>query len=243
MVDRPATEKLVENAYTGTVHQAYQFLQAVEMNRKQPLSDHCIVYLAKYIADAWEPTTSDPALLDELVNLMRSLPHRVPASCPGLALLLAIYYVDRLKQLYTNIKGAPKCSLRLILVAYTVSTKYLRNNLQLIMNDRIPSTPPSDEPPSFPSSSQPQPQPTVSLGIPKGAIDPANKHQEPIMARMELELLHFLNYNLSVEEPSKLIWWAKAYENGGDNSDIIPHTGQYTSADEGDDELEDYDDQ
>ena len=42
MVDRPATDKLVENAYTGTVHQAYQFLQAVEVNRKQPLSDHCI---------------------------------------------------------------------------------------------------------------------------------------------------------------------------------------------------------
>ncbi|KAG2227937.1 hypothetical protein INT45_011960 [Circinella minor] len=227
MVDRPTTDKLVENAYTGTVHQAYQFLQAVEMNRKQPLSDHCIVYLAKYIADAWEPTP-DETLLEELVSLMRSLPHRIPASCPGLALLLAIYYVDRLKQLYMNIKGAPKCSLRLILVAYTVSTKYLGNNLKLIMNDRIPSSPPLQ--PDEPSS--------TSLGIPKGAIDPANKQQQPIMARMELELLHFLNYNLTVEEPSKLIWWAKAYENGGDNSDIIPHLEQYTSADEGDDEFE-----
>ena len=128
-----------------------------------------------------------------------------------------------------NIKGAPKCSLRLILVAYTVSTKYLRNNLKLIMNDRIPSSPPPQ--PDEPSS--------TSLGIPKGAIDPANKQQQPIMARMELELLHFLNYNLTVEEPSKLIWWAKAYENGGDNSDVMPHLEQYTSGDEGGDEFED----
>ena len=119
MVDRPATEKLVENAYTGTVHQAYQFLQAVEMNRQQPLDDHCIgkfsgfgfffvlfctlthfaflAYLAKYITQAWEPT-DDVALLDELVSLMHGLPVRVPAYCPGLTLLLAIYYIDRLKQ-------------------------------------------------------------------------------------------------------------------------------------------------
>ncbi|KAI9497163.1 hypothetical protein BDB00DRAFT_805238 [Zychaea mexicana] len=242
MVDRPvsSTEKLVENAYAGTVHQAYQFLQAVEMNRQQPLSNHCIEYLAKYIAHAWEPTTpADPSLLDELISLMHSLPLRVPAYCPGLALLLAIYYVDRLKQLYINIKGAHKCSLRLLLVAYTVAAKYLRNNLQLIMNDRMPTTPPADD-----SSTATKPALlSVLSNPPKGSAAASDKQQvdQTIMARMELELLHFLNYNLSIDEPSKLIWWAKAYEYGGDNNDLIPHI-HYISGDEGDDELEHDDD-
>ncbi|KAI8149778.1 hypothetical protein BJV82DRAFT_132638 [Fennellomyces sp. T-0311] len=225
MVDRPATEKLIENAYTGTVPQAYQFLQAVEMNRQQPLNDHCIVYLAKYIVQAWEPA-QDASLLDELVSLMHSLPVRVPAYCPGLTLLLAIYYVDRLKQIYTNIKGAPGCSHRLITVAYTVAAKYLRANLQLIMNDRMPSTPPADNGPP-------------PLNAPKKEMGSA-KQQPIMMARMELELLHFLNYNLTVDEPQKLIWWAKAYP---DNDDSDGERHRYTSADEGDDELDDHDDQ
>lgn len=31
-------------------------------------------------------------------------------------------------------------------------------------------------------------------------------------SRLEIEFLHFLNYNLFVEEPEQLVWWAKTWE-------------------------------
>lgn len=31
-------------------------------------------------------------------------------------------------------------------------------------------------------------------------------------SRLEIEFLHFLNYNLFVEEPEQLVWWAKTWD-------------------------------
>ncbi|CAO3656005.1 unnamed protein product [Mucor hiemalis] len=65
-------------------------------------------------------------------------------------------------------------------------------------------------------------------------------HQErnQRIARMEQEFLFFLNYDLSVQDPSLLVKWAQSYQ--------IPEKKEeteeeYTSADEGDDEMDDED--
>lgn len=70
--------------------------------------------------------------------------------------------------------------------------------------------------------------------------------------RMEFEFLHFLNYDLSVSDTIKLIHWAQRFDD-----DILPSIKQpgvqvtgnkhnhedeeYSSADDGDDELDKYD--
>lgn len=56
------------------------------------------------------------------------------------------------------------------------------------------------------------------------------------IARMEQEFLFFLNYDLSVQDPSLLVRWAQSYEDPEKRNDIKE---EYTSADEGDDEMDD----
>lgn len=59
----------------------------------------------------------------------------------------------------------------------------------------------------------------------------AEKQQEESMhpnvadsrfSRLEIEFLHFLNYNLFVEEPEQLVWWAKTWDQPVDQN----HTQQ-----------------
>ncbi|CEP09341.1 hypothetical protein [Parasitella parasitica] len=56
------------------------------------------------------------------------------------------------------------------------------------------------------------------------------------IARMEQEFLFFLNYDLSVQDPSLLVKWAQSYESPEDKNESKE---AYTSADEGDDEMDD----
>ncbi|KAI9363773.1 hypothetical protein BD770DRAFT_407334 [Pilaira anomala] len=63
-----------------------------------------------------------------------------------------------------------------------------------------------------------------------------DKERNMRIARMEQEFLFFLNYDLSVQDPLLLVKWAQSYE--------VPEQGseteeEYTSADEGDDEMDD----
>lgn len=37
-------------------------------------------------------------------------------------------------------------------------------------------------------------------------------------SRLEIEFLHFLNYNLFVEEPEQLVWWAKTWDQPVDHN-------------------------
>lgn len=62
-----------------------------------------------------------------------------------------------------------------------------------------------------------------------------DKERNMRIARMEQEFLFFLNYDLSVQDPLLLVKWAQSYE--------VPEQGseteeEYTSADEGDDEMD-----
>lgn len=56
------------------------------------------------------------------------------------------------------------------------------------------------------------------------------------IARMEQEFLFFLNYDLSVQDPSLLVRWAQSYEEPEKKNETEE---EYTSADEGDDEMDD----
>lgn len=65
-------------------------------------------------------------------------------------------------------------------------------------------------------------------------------HQErnQRIARMEQEFLFFLNYDLSVQDPSLLVKWAQSYQIPEKKDETEE---EYTSADEGDDEMDDED--
>ena len=83
------------------------------------------------------------------------------------------------------------------MAAYGVATKYLRANLRLV-TIYTTTTADNNEPPT----------PSLSDNNDKNADN--NNHQ--LTLRMESELLHLLNYNLTIQEPSHLIWWSKTFE-------------------------------
>ncbi|KAI8082031.1 hypothetical protein BDF21DRAFT_416974, partial [Thamnidium elegans] len=65
---------------------------------------------------------------------------------PSITLLIAIGYIERLKQKYTNIKGTTGCGHRLIMVAYMMAAKFMHVNLRSIIditttNTTAPSSP------------------------------------------------------------------------------------------------------
>lgn len=77
--------------------------------------------------------------------------------------------------------------------------------------------------------------------VPAAATNPipqvSDKDRNLRIARMEQEFLFFLNYDLSVQDPSLLVKWAQSYESPEENK---PESDEaYTSADEGDDEMDD----
>ena len=73
----------------------------------------------------------------------------------------------------------------------------------------------------------------------------ASKSQRALQAlRMEIEFLHFLNYDLTVSDPVGLVEWAHRPSTKGQQQQMVdepspaPTATSYSSANEGDDELE-----
>lgn len=58
------------------------------------------------------------------------------------------------------------------------------------------------------------------------------------LKKMELEFLHLLNYNLFIQHPCELVWWAQAFQTETEPPPLCSTSSDYTSADEGDDELD-----
>lgn len=87
------------------------------------------------------------------------------------------------------------------MAAYGVATKYIRANLRLITSHT--GTADSNEPLTPPTPS------TSDTSHNDKDID-NNSNQRAL--RMESELLHLLNYNLAIHEPSHLVWWSKTFE-------------------------------
>ncbi|CAO3701294.1 unnamed protein product [Rhizopus stolonifer] len=165
---------------------------------------------------------------------------------PSITLLIAIDYIGRLKQRYNNIKGTEGCGQRLIFVAYKMASKYVHINLKSIINTTQDSLLPTHEslspipcsaerstirrePITLPSlKEQILPSPPTS---PKSHSDsnPINYHyfkstrntptlpSNQNISRMELEFLHFLNYDLSLKDTMKWINWAQNFDDDLDN--------------------------
>lgn len=91
------------------------------------------------------------------------------------------------------------------MAAYGVATKYIRANLRLITTSHTAAAD-SNEPPTPPTP----PTPSTSDTIHSDKDIETNSNQRAL--RMESELLHLLNYNLAIHEPSHLVWWSKTFE-------------------------------
>ncbi|KAG2208216.1 hypothetical protein INT47_006071 [Mucor saturninus] len=300
----PAKDTVVVNrdnrldaAYSANYGQACLLLRAIQMNGRRRLSNNCILQLAIFVAKAWE-TNPGKDKIDALAKLMTNLldttllcpdkpfdealkqfcRNNIPTHSvsPSITLLIAIGYIERLKQRYANIKGTTGCGHRLIMVAYMMAAKFMHVNLKSIINvqssTETATAPPTTEtvtatettttartsaerstisytqtlPPIIPKNDQLPSPPTSPKAYSNS--DPLNYHyfQSPSkkstyttptvninhkerhfqILRMELEFLHFLNYDLSLTDTLKLIHWAQ-------NFDDDTH---YTSADEGGDE-------
>ncbi|KAI7879275.1 hypothetical protein K492DRAFT_208409 [Lichtheimia hyalospora FSU 10163] len=196
-----------QNAYAGSHYQAHLLLQAIDINRRERLSDSCLEHLAQHVAESWESADKAPEIsklmkqlldttavnrdtilehaLDRFCN-QQDTTNAISTVCPSLTLLIAISYIDRLNQNYANFKGTNGCAYRLVVVAYMIAAKYMRANLRII---------------HFAEKQQEE-----------------NSHQyhsdmtDARSSRLEIEFLHFLNYNLFVEEPEQLVWWAKTWD-------------------------------
>ncbi|KAI9012668.1 hypothetical protein CLU79DRAFT_400049 [Phycomyces nitens] len=274
-----------QSAYSSTHTQATLLLDAIRLNNLRRLSPGCIEHLARYVTHAWENETTEKT--KELIKVMNNLLDSTglsagsldealvkfcqnaiatPTVCPSVTLLVAVGYIERLKQKYNNIKGTSGCSQRLVMVAYMMAAKFMHANLRSIIDTTPPSLPTepnlnlnpisrrssqgslssamSDEritlpplppspllqplsPPTSPKSlsdyhyfpSQPTSPPSPASRhptIPQSASNilppliknPSVKDRGYGVFRMEYEFLHFLNYNLSLSNPSSLVHWA-----------------------------------
>ncbi|KAF7722430.1 hypothetical protein EC973_003132 [Apophysomyces ossiformis] len=290
-------QRLAASAYAANYSQACLLLQAIQLNRRKRLSPQCISHLASYVSKAWEADPS-PSKIEELVKLMTNLlnttglyeqrpldqalkqfcrnPVAVPTVCPSVTLLVAVSYIERLKQKYTNIKGTQGCGYRLITVAYMMAAKFLQSNLRSIINTTAPSYSPPASPPSAPlpppqlspisarlSSERSTLKQKIILPLPEPSVQPISPPTSPKslsdyhffpekknndntntnnnnntppsnrnygVMRMELEFLHFLNYDLGLNDATRLVRWAHQFLEE-------PVTETYCSADEGDDEM------
>ncbi|MBM6388155.1 MAG: hypothetical protein JSY10_30140 [Paenibacillus sp.] len=138
----------------------------------------------------------------------------------------------------------------MIMVAFIMASKYIHDCLRLVIytssRERSPhfnSMPHSPKAPvQFIRSTPPLTPPLTSIELsenkPNNPIETLPKDKERTMriARMEQEFLFFLNYDLSVQDPILLVKWAHSYQ-VPDGQGL--ETEEYTSADEGDDEMDD----
>jgi hypothetical protein len=176
-------------------------------------------------------TTAIKGVTDLDAAIMKTCANRsaMPVACPTTTMMVAICYIQRLKRKYQNVKGARGCSQRLLLVAYMISAKYIHACLRTIVDSSqhrqaepqqikesvsvlaMPSTTVVE-----PVSPQ-APKAVPVLGSARPDSPPASppmtstKPPQPTAAqlyRMELEFLHFLDYDLLVPNPCALIdWW------------------------------------
>jgi hypothetical protein len=154
----------------------------------------------------------------------------------------------------------------MIMVAYIMASKYIHDSLRLIIytNNRTPSsieapiTPPTS-PKIFTTANVNTIQyitTTITNNDSKPSSAPLAKGDDTIVhqkdesapsashgndrnvriARMEQEFLFFLNYDLSVQDPPLLVRWAQMYQEPEKKNETEE---EYTSADEGDDEMDD----
>jgi hypothetical protein len=100
----------------------------------------------------------------------------------------------------------------MIMIAYIMASKYIHKSLSSIIYTNNHTHTPLLTPPTSPK---------------------AQDDQKQRIARMEQEFLFFLNYDLSIQDPVVLVKWAQSYETPNDINE------DYTSADEGDDEMDD----
>ncbi|KAI9280801.1 hypothetical protein BY458DRAFT_500411 [Sporodiniella umbellata] len=224
--------------------QACNLLNAMEINQRKPLTKKCIAHLAIYVAQTWE---SNPCKekVQQLFCMMSSLldtqtnpnePFEIslqkyctgsnfmPALCPSTTLLVAINYIERLNRKYQGLKGTSGCGSRMIYIAYSLAAKHIYHCLRLVIYTKEaqkPITPPTS--PKIPTFQQ-------------SYTNDEKKHK---IERMEKEFLCFLDYDLSVSDPTALVYWAHSYD---DTLDTLYSDREYTSADEGDDEMDDEDD-
>lgn len=147
-------------------------------------------------------------------------------------------------------KGTPGCGSRMIMVAFIMASKYIHDCLRLVIytssRERSPHfnlTPHSPKAPvQFIQSTPPLTPPHTSIELseskPNTVIEslPNDKERTMRIARMEQEFLFFLNYDLSVQDPILLVKWAHSYQVPDEQA---LETEEYTSADEGDDEMDD----
>jgi hypothetical protein len=160
--------------------------------------------------------------LDEAIIKTCANQSAMPVACPTTTMMVAMSYIQRLRRKYSNVKGARGCSQRLLLVAYMISAKYIHACLRTIVDyshhketDSVKQQPVKPE--EHVQFSPPPPTPSLSLGCVKQPDSPpaspplCTTKPQPTAAqlyRMELEFLHFLDYDLLVPNPCALLdWW------------------------------------
>ncbi|KAI7863036.1 hypothetical protein BDF14DRAFT_1885505 [Spinellus fusiger] len=156
-LDTTDTTQRCKTAYSPDCNQARLILQAIRLNDQRKLSQRCIEHIAHYITHVWESNATEQNTLD-LVDVIKRLvtstgiqassvnealrlfcrsSAATPTPCPSTTLLIAVNYIERLKQKYNYVKGSSSCSQRLIIVAYMMAAKYMHSNLCLIVSTRL----------------------------------------------------------------------------------------------------------
>ncbi|KAI8079070.1 uncharacterized protein B0P05DRAFT_542229 [Gilbertella persicaria] len=145
----------MNDAYTFNYHQACSLLQAIQMNGRRRLSQSCVYNLANFVTRSWESNPKQEKI-EDLAKFMTNLldttllcPEKpfeealqqfcrshIPTQSvsPTVTILIAIGYIERLKQKYKHIQGTSGCAHRLIMIAYMIAAKFMHANLKSIIH-------------------------------------------------------------------------------------------------------------
>ncbi|KAF7720842.1 hypothetical protein EC973_005910 [Apophysomyces ossiformis] len=198
--------------------QACLFFQSIEINQRQRLNPRCIAYLAQFVASLTEENPP-PEKMQRLKCLMDDLLDTTAIKQPTFA--------DALTEFCNNcactpticpsrhgfLKGSAGCETRLIVIAYITAAKVLQHYLRMIIRS-----------------------PTSEIISPNLNASSQVSEQSLRIMRMEMEFLRLIGYDVSVQNPMHLVHWAHSF------SETISTDDEYTSADEGGDELDDSED-
>ncbi|ORX45873.1 hypothetical protein DM01DRAFT_1311485 [Hesseltinella vesiculosa] len=215
--------------------QACMLLQAIELNQRRALHPRCLAHLAMFVVKTWETdpceekckelyqllhtllasSNIDEPSLEKSLRMFCQNSASTPTPCAAVTLLVAISYLERLNQKFGSIRGTIGCGARLISIAFLLAAQYMHDSLQLIIH-----VPLRDK------------QITEPVALPS-PLQPTTEEQKLRISKLELEFLHLMDYDLSFNDPAQLVHWAHSF-------DTPPPMLDYcTSADEGDDEMDD----
>ncbi|KAF7722990.1 hypothetical protein EC973_002460 [Apophysomyces ossiformis] len=182
-----------------------------------------VEHLATFMTSLMNKTALPAQTLNEAIRESCSNSFGIPVVCPATTTACAIFYMARLRKKYPP-EHSPGCVMRVFLIAYVVAAKLIHRSIRRVLQVQphisdIPSQEATridvksllvDSSPETRICQRITAEDSVFTKIFEGQhppFVPSSFLQPDVLCRMELELLHFLDYHLQIS-PNPLHLWS-----------------------------------